>query len=220
MNFLTICQRVHNIVGYQGQFTSVNVTGYQATLVAAVKDAYEDIQRYRTDWDWIKAQRDINVVAGTNIYTLDDLWGGVVDSADLSQYRYINYHSPRRVERLIYVDYDAYVLMDFTNWNDKEPRLWSVRPWDKALVISPVDGNYTLEMHYLRDLHELVSNTDEPILPPRHHQLLVYGAIMKLSTFTGDPTLFDTYSTKYAIEMGQLMREENPVKTVRKRPIA
>ncbi len=77
-----------------------------------------------------------------------------------------------------------------------------------------------MEIHYIRSLDELVANGTIPVLPLRHHQLIIYGAITKLSTFIGNGTLFDTYSMKYAEGMGQLMREENPVKTIRKRPIA
>ena len=39
MNYLQICQRVHDIAGFQGQFTSVQVTVYQAVGTTAVKDA-------------------------------------------------------------------------------------------------------------------------------------------------------------------------------------
>lgn len=218
MQFLTICQRVHDLVGYQGQFTSVQATGYQATLVQAVKDAYEDVQRYRVDWNYLKSRRDINVSDAAMEYTIAELWG--TDTPDFSSYRYINYDNGRRKVRLMEVTYDAYVLMDFSNWNNKEPRVWSYKPWDKSLLISPVDKVYTLDLHYLKKLHQMTSNTDVPIIPDRHHQILVYGAVMKLATFTGDSTLFDTYSVKYAEELGQLMREENPAKRVSKRPIA
>lgn len=219
MQYLTICQRVHDLIGYQGQFTSVQATGYQATITRAVQDAYEDIQRYRVDWQWLKNVRNINVSDASDEYTIDELWGAGNLPHDFSSYRYINWTKDNRTRRLIEVPYDAYMLMDFENFGSYEPRLWSYKPWDKSLLISPVDKVYTLELHYLKTLDRLTNNTDVPLIPERHQQAIIYGAVMKLSTFTGDPTLFDTYSVKYAEELGQLMREENPRKVVTKRPI-
>ena len=221
MNYLTICQRVHDTVGFQGQFTSVLTGGYQAVITQAVKDSYEDIQRYRKEWQWLKNHRDVNVSDLKSEYTLEELWGAGF-TQDLASYRYINWYDTSgptvRKFRLIPVEYDNFILMTFSE--PHEPRLYSVRPWDKALLISPVDANYTLDLHYVQTLDQLVNNTDEPQIPLRHQQAIIYGAIMKVSTYTGDPTLYDTYSVKYAEELGQLMREENPARSVTKRPIA
>ena len=217
MNYLTICQRVHDIVGFQGQFTSVQATGYQAVVTQAVKDSYEDVQRYRAEWNWLKASKDINVSDLADVYTLEDLWGAGF-TPDLAAYRYINWYDGTRKFRLREIHYDRFILMDFPE--PHQPRLYTVRPWDKALLISPVDQVYTLDLNYTLTLDQLVNNTDEPKIPLRHQQAIVYAAVMKVSTYTGDPTLYDTYSVKYAEEMGQLMREENPARWVTKRPIA
>ena len=220
MTYLQICQRVHEIAGFQGQFTSVQATGYQAILTQAVRDAYEDVQRYRSDWHWMHVNKDINVDNLKDRYEISDLFGaGDIPFAD---YLYINWYKPsttRRV-RLKEVPYDAFLFISFTDEQTKEPRLWTQEPTGKALVISPVDQVYTLDLHYIRALDDLTSNTQEPIVPARFHQILVYGALMKLSTYIGNPTLYDEYSVKYAEILGQLMREENPAKTVRKRPVA
>lgn len=218
MNYLSLCQRVHEIAGFQGQFTSVDVTGYQSVITQAVKDAYEDIQRYRKEWNWLKSTRTINVSDAATEYTIEELWAGA--TPDFAEYRFIDYHRARGIFRLIEVPYDAFVLMDFSSWGNKEPYYWSSRPWDKALLISPVDQVYTLDLHYTKKLDVLKVNTDVPKIPDRHHQLIVYGALMKVSTFMGNPTLYDTYNVKYSEELGQLMREENPAVRVIKRPIA
>lgn len=214
MNYLEICRRTNDIVGFQSDVASVDTTGYQATLTAAVKDAYEDIQRYRPDWNFMKAKRSINVSNLATEYSLETLWAG--DTVDLAEWQYINYD----YRRLGFIHYDTFVLTDFSGYNNKEPRGWSVVPATKDLLITPVDQVYTLEAHYIRTLHELSGNNSVPILPKRFHQLIVYSAIMKLSTFVGNLTLYDTYSMKTSMLMGQLMREENPAKVVRKRPLA
>ena len=219
MTFLEICQRVHDLVGFQGRFTSVDATGYQAVLVQAVKDAYDDVQRYRKDWNWLKDHRSINVDNSKTTYTTKDLWGN--DTPDFAEYRHINWYDTSGTQdrkfRLIYVPYDAFMLMKFSE--PHQPRYWTSEPWSKSLLISPVDQLYTLDLHYTRTLDPLVNNGDTPDIPERHQMMIVYGAVMKLSTFVGNPTLFDTYSFKYSEGMGQLLREENPAKTVRKRPV-
>lgn len=214
MNFLQICQRVNEIVGFQGSVKSVTPTGYQSVLVTAVKDTYEDIQRYRPDWEWLKSSRSINVSNAKQQYTLTELWAG--DTVDLIEYRYIVYD----YRRMMFIPYDEFVLRDFTNYTPTDPKMFTVEPASKDLIIQPIDQLYTLQLHYTKQPDELTINTDVPVIPLRHHQLIVYGAIMKLSTFVGNPTLYDTYSVKYAEALGQLMREENPAKIIRKRPIA
>jgi hypothetical protein len=218
MNYLAICQRVHEIAGFQGQFNTVETTGYQSVITQAVKDAYEDVQRYRPEWNYLKTRRNINISEASDEYTLGELWTAG-ETPDLAAYRHINWYNPDtdRSMRLLEVPYDDFVLMQFSK--PGEPRLFSIRPWDKALLISPVDQVYTLDLHYTKTLHQLVNNTDEPLVPLRHRQTIVYGALMKVSTYTGNPTLYDTYALKYAEEMGQLMREENPARRVTKRPV-
>jgi hypothetical protein len=212
MTYLELCKRTNSIVGFQGVISSVTATGYQETLTTAVRDAFEDIQRYRSDWDWMKATRDINVGSSSNSYTLTTLWAG--STVDLSEYRYILYDYKEMREYW----YDDYQTVEWTN--SGKPRYYAVEPNGKDLVISPVDATYTLQLHYMLTLQELSANGDIPRLPLRHHQLIIYMAIMKLSTFIGNATLYDTYSVKAAEGLGQLLREENPGKEIRKRPLA
>jgi len=214
MNYLEIARRTNDTTGFQGVVNSIDSTGYQSTLMSAIKDAYEDIQRYRPDWDWMKTYRQVNVSDLKQSYTLEELFAG--DTVNLAEWLYLNYD----YRRMRNIHYDDYMLTDFSGSTAGEPKLFAIDPATKGLLISPVDGPYTLDLHYVRTLDKLVKNTSVPILPARHHQLIVYGAIVKLSTFIGNGTLYDTYSMKYAEGMGQLMREENPAKVIRKRPIA
>lgn len=217
MNYLALCQRVNDVVGFQGQVNSVATDGYQAVLTTSVKEAYEDIQRYRKDWDWLRGTKEVNVGPGTEEYTLETLWGS--STPDLAEYYYITYvDSNGKTQPLKRYTYDSVQLLE--DEDPSEPRWFTNDPVTQALIINPVDVNYTLKIYYFKKLHQLTANTSIPLLPDRHHQLIVYGAVMKLSSYVGNATLFDTYSVKYAEELGQLMREKNPAKTIRKRPIA
>lgn len=216
MNFLSICQRTHDIVGFQGQFTSVQATGFEAVLVTAVQDTYQDVQRYRTEWDWLRQTRQINVSDVKTVYTLDELWGA--DTPDLASYLYINWTSARRIQRLRQIHYDDFQFL--VDPQPGDPRAWTYDLQTMNLEITPVDQVFTLDLYYTKSLDALLNNIDVPLIPDRHHQILVYGACMKLSTFVGNPTLYDTYAIKYAEELAQLMRESNPVKRVTKQPVA
>jgi len=214
MNYLEIARRTNDVTGFQGVVNSVDTSGYQSTLTAAIKDTYEDIQRYRPDWNWMRMYRQVNVSDAKEYYTLEELWAG--DEVNLAEWLYLNHD----YKRLRNIHYDDYMLLDLSTGTPSKPKGFALEPASKNLLITPVDAVYTLDLHYIRTLDKLVKNTDTPVLPARHHQLIVYGAITKLSTFIGNGTLYDTYSMKYAEGMGQLMREENPAKVVRKRPIA
>ena len=214
MNFLTICKRVNDIAGFQGVVTSVTPTGYQAVLVQAVKDAYEDIQRFRTEWDFMHKKKSVNVSNATNYYSLADLWGA--ETPDLAVWRHVNYD----YERLTEYSYEAYELVDQEDYEGGEPRFYSIDPATNGLYVSKLDQLYTLEIYYTSTFDELTTATQIPAIPERFHQAIVYGAVMKLATYVGNPTLFDTYARQYAEAMGQLMREQNPPKFVRKMPVA
>lgn len=192
----------------------MDASGYQAVITQAVTDTYEDIQRYRDDWDFLQAQKTIAVGPSQDIYPLATLWG--TETPDLARWKHINYDYRRLQE----MEWNTYELYDFSNWTGQKPIYWAWRPYDYALCISPVGTNYSLEMYYYKELDILTLNTSVPIIPTRHHQLLVYGALMKVASYLGNMTLFDTYSIKYAEELGQLMREANPPKRIYKRPIA
>ena len=211
MNYLQLCQRVHDIAGFQGQFNSVSATGYQAVIVRAVQDAYEDIQRYRDDWDFLQKRKVVGVGPSQSVYTLADL-----GLENLQQYKYVNFNSRRMME----MEFETYQLYDFSNWSTHQPHYWS---WEYATMdfyISPVGENYDIEINYIDELDTLSINTDTPRILSRHHQCIVYGALMKVGTYLGKMTLYDMYAIKYAEALGQLMRESNPPKRITKRPIA
>jgi len=212
MNYLQMCQRVHDIAGYQGTFNSVDATGYQTVITRAVQDAYEDIQRLRDDWDFLQGERTVSVGPSQNVYTLAELFG--TDTIDLAHWKYVIYDYRRLQE----MTWDLYNLTNFANWSG-EPHSWAWRPYDRALMLSPVKENSNITIYYIKELDELTLNTSEPTLPKRHHQCIIYGALMKVATYLGNVTLFDMYAQLYAQELNQLMREANPPKSITKRPI-
>lgn len=214
MTFLEIVRRVNAITGFQGEIKSVDATGYQEVLITAVKDAYEDIQRYRSDWEFMKTSRQISVSDAKEEYTLTELWAG--DTVDLANYRFIVYD----YKPLTFIPYEDFVLIDYSQYTGGKPNEFTVDPDSKNLIISPVDTNYTMTLHYTRTLDVLSSNTQVPLIPINFHQLIVYMAVMTVSTYLGNPTLYDTYSVKTSITLGQLLRDSNPAKVIRKRPIA
>ena len=216
MNFIELCQKAQKYSGVQGSITStVNVQSgsQEALIIDAVRNAWIDIQNYRSDFKFLRDEVLLQLVQGTTEYSVEDVLGINPDFSEWKVDRFIYDYSP-----LEYVKYDNWVLVEDTT--EGEPQRFTVRPSDKALFFNSVDGTYALTLQYYRDVQELTANTDTPILPNRFHYLIVYGAVMDIATSTGDLLNYQRFALKYSQALGQLMRAETPKKKIYLNPIA
>jgi len=215
MNFLQLCQETNTYCGFQGSITAVTgVTGYQARLIQEVKRAWMDIQRERYNWDFLRKSEDFDTDSSTTEYSLATIFG----TADHDFGRWITNSIMYDYEPLKYVDYDYYLTLDRTG-SSGEPGYFTIHPQSKNLILDPLDGIYTITAHYFRTPQELTDTADVPLVLSKHHWAIVYKAAMGLAGFVGNPTLYQSAALEYSRAFGELLRDENPGKTIEMRPI-
>lgn len=206
--FLAICQEVSNIVGLQGTIQSVStVSGYQATLIQHVKNAYEDIQSYRDEWDFLRDSVDIVLTQGAT-------GSGVFSDVQRWDIRHIYYDSTP----LSIVSHDWYIQTKQSEAAQGRPSIVAQDITTRRLYFNPVDAGYTIVAYYWKVPETLSANTDVPIIPISYHKLLIYRAAADFSAFIGNGNLYQTYNTKADTLMGKLLRDNNPAKRVTLRP--
>ena len=217
MNFLKLCQEVNTYCGFQGSVSSVSVTGgYQAKIIQAVKKAWIDIQTERTEWRFLSYNVQFDTVDGTNEYSPTTIFDPAEPTIAIWNKGSILYnYTP-----LIYMDYDLWIRKDLTETQSGTPSHFSIKPQDNSLLIYPVTDIYSINAHYWRTPQELLLTATIPILPEKHHWIIVYKAALGLSAFVGNQSIHQDASFNYAKAWGNLMRDENPVQHMYMRPIA
>lgn len=221
MTYVELARAVRARMGLQGSGPSDvgSTIPIEQQIVQAVYDTWIDIQNYRTDWRWMRNTDSFETSAGVTVYALSSIFD--------PGYRFRNFHKEtfyvtvdNQKQLMRFLNYDTFQQMyNNTDTNNKFYD-FTIRPWDNAVVIPPPDAVYTVNFDYQKSNQLLANNSDTPEMPTQHHNLIVYGALEKMGIAILSMEQYDHYSQQYAIEMGQLMREQIPKKTVKTRSIA
>ena len=221
MNFLTICQEVNKLVGLQGNILSVTtVSGYQATLVKYVQNAYDDIQNLRDQGDFLKSSVSISLVAGTTTYTIEDIFN-LTPTQVTAQYNPLAAWDTKKffysTSVLSYVPYEWFTLYDYASNAASTPSYFTIGLFDSGyrnLIFAPVSGPFSVTAFYYKKAQELDANTDIPSLPEEFHRLIVYRAAGDFAGFIGNGNLYQLYNQKADVLLSKLMRTNNPSKKI------
>jgi hypothetical protein len=211
--FLEICQDVYSALGLQGSFSDVNASNDTKIIAQSVRDAWEDIQLYRTDWKFLQAETTLSLVTSRDEYDTTFIFGS--SDNDFGHWDTRNF---------IY-DYESLEELHYDRWRRLEqntankPIRFTVRPSDNTLLFNPLDTSYDVDLSYYKTPQILENNTDVPILPQAYHQLLMYKGLINASVWFSSGEMYQ-YSTVRADQlMGRLMREQLPSKRVQNRPL-
>jgi hypothetical protein len=215
MNFLQLCQKANTLSGLQGVVSNAaTATGYQATLVEFVAQAWIDIQDLRKDWPFMRDSVSFTTTASQSEYTLLQIFG-----VDVSQtiarwvpnmILYIDSNSYSTA--LLQYTYDQYVYQDIAQQDTGLPNRYAEDPVDKHLYINPPDSTYNITAHFYTLPVRLSGNTDTPTLPLSYHMLIAYQGAAHMAAYMGNSNLFQINQQKATAMIGMLMRSELPAK--------
>lgn len=193
--FLQLCQHVHRHVriGEDAPGTApLSVTGQQgvlAEIVGWVQDAYADIQADQDDWRFQEGSAIVLVPAGAR--TVDV----AASTADYDAWRPYTGDLCRRHILAHYngqggADQQPVWFVEWERWRGGmyergaagdatgKPTQFTVRP-DGLLRLYPTpDAPVVLTLAYRRATQVLTGDNDVPILPTRHHDAIVWRALM------------------------------------------
>lgn len=167
--------------------TVVGAAGRQRRIVGWTRQAWEIIQRQRSDWSFVRAPFTAALVPGETIYTGADL--GIADfrrwlspAERLSTFSLydptIGKGDEQRLVPISYREYDDRFSIGLHDAN--RPGQFAIG-FDGALHVGPTpDKVYALRGWYRRGIQSLTADTDVPFVDPDHHQMIVWRALMLL----------------------------------------
>lgn len=221
MTFLELCAAAavdSGLVADTNTITAVTAqTGRKARIVRAVVQAWEDIQKARNDWIFMRGQFTASLVVGQSSYTAAEL--GIAS-------RFRSFVRDADAEGFLphYLYDSAIGVSDQTGLAEISDAMWQMaygrgeqtnsRPVDYALVGSsfnlgpPPDDTYTIKGWYRKAPQTLAADADEPDLPSHHHSVIKWKAIMDLHG--GDAAFADRLvaQARYAADYRALVDEQ------------
>jgi hypothetical protein len=193
--FLQLCQRVardSGTVSGDRPTTVVAQTGRLGDIVRWTNDAWNDIQRSRREWRWMRTEFSGSLANGTQRYTSTALgiatrfgdW--VCEGEDEARWSlYLTATGVSDEGPLAFLDWDTFYRTQLrgTPPTSSKPRFFSIDD-AKQLVFSPIpDAIYTLRGLYKKSAQTLSVDADTPEMPEDFHRLIVFEALKKLGTF-------------------------------------
>lgn len=226
--FLDLCKDVHRIVRIgedppgTAPDTVIGQEGVLSEIVSWVQDAYLQIQENQTEWAFREKAATITVAAGVR----------TVDAALLP--------SDYEALRPFTADFDCrHILVApvgqgavaqqpvwFVPWEDwrggryergqasvttGQPNYFTVIP-DGSLRLYPTpDTAVDLTIAYTRTLHALTNDGDQPIIPARFQQAIVWRALLYYTDSREKAQeSYQKWERRYVSELGRLKREQLP----------
>lgn len=196
--FVELAQELRRLCGIQGSGpTDVETaTGIELELANYIKNAWIDIQTHPKQWRWMI--RDWYQSGTTPLQTADDtndyvIQTGVdmVEAIMIDTFRsYFTATGTTDRQRMLYVAYrkfqNAYSVVTAAN---ERPIMVTRTPNDRLRFHPQPDGIYSIEFEHFKTPQILVTNTDVPEMPARHHQLIVYEGLKRFGNITDAPEL-------------------------------
>ena len=217
MNFLALCQSVREKCGISGlgPLSVINQTGEMQRLVNWVNEAWEDIQNWNENWNWMRRDFTLQTVAGQRFYAVPAI---APDQAHwhLDSLRCYKTADGQQAEQFLaylsYGDFRNTHMFGSMNIQTGKPLIFSVRPRDKALFLGPLPNEtYTVYGEYQASASRMVTNTDTPgmgYFPEGFHMMIVHRAVMKYAEYEGAGPLYGAAQVNFRQAMRGLEKAQ------------
>lgn len=212
MTFLEICQRLREKAGVSGSGPT-NVTGQVGELdllVNLVKNAWLDIQNLKKTWNflWVEGQ-ELTIVPD----------GGPYNVANFN--RFATRPTVDGTNWLTEIDYFTYKSRyDVSVTVRARPNNIIVRPDRKIIFENNPSTNHTVNFDYYRTPQELLVSSDVPLMPARHHMVIVWFALLRYAQGEEANNLISTADLEYKKVMASLQNDQLPTSQVLTTPLA
>lgn len=214
--YLQLCQKMRQNCrdAGTGPSTVVSQTGLLKNVVDWIADAWNDIQTQSLNWRWMTSQFTVNTVASDDTYLYSDCTDSRA-SAVITRFAawrfnqsvplcYLTSGGVSGQYRLIpmpWEDFKDIYKFGSQQSNTGMPIHITINEHDEILLGPNPDAVYTVTGEYQRGPLTLSANADEPDMPSRFHDLIVYRAIEK---YAANYVKQEQYS-RALVEGGRLM---------------
>lgn len=204
MNFLDIVNQVRSEAGVAGGDLTTLQTGLNAESTRFVnwaKSEWRRLQAESDQWRFLRVDGEFQTTAGQSVYTAQQAQA-TDDATDTGTAILADWvPSSFRVSTVGASYRDESILVWYQAWEDfrdvyryGSARTTQGRPVSvtqdpqRRLHLGHVpDAAYVITYEFVRTPQELVLDDDEPIMPARFHEVVVYRALRAYGIFTSAP---------------------------------
>jgi hypothetical protein len=218
MNYLNLCDTLIKEAGLsEGGIASVSgQSGIKQKVVRWVSSAWVEIQNKR-DWNFLWQEGSFNTTVGKQSYhPVEDL---ALAPALRRWNPYSVIHSTSDGNKY-YLQYVAWDNFDNTLSSNGQPTQFTLKPDGTLKFNSVPTAVSTVSFEYIRDPQVLESNTDEPMMSSRHHDVILYQAMAYLAAEQDAPELYQDASRQLMTRLADMSAEMLPNTSVANVPLA
>lgn len=217
-SFIDIVNRARSECGVTGNplTTLSGVTGESLRFKNWVAEAYMEIQRKHTDWEWLRESFSITTVDAQQVYTLANI--GISETFGKwkpDTFRIYTTALGYSTETFMYPT--AYESFRDT-WQfganravKNRPTTFAVFP-NKSLGLGPAPDatGYTVVGDYYTQPVEMADDDDVPAFPSKFHMLLVYEAMKHYAWYESAAEVYQRGDVKAGALMSELEFDQLP----------
>lgn len=221
--FLELCndvERESGTVSSNARITDVTqATGYQADIVAWVREAYKLIQVARSDWQWMIEEFEDSLIPGTARYLPTDLgldrFSSWLTDIPSQQYYPFSIYNPAVGKG----DENSIARIEFGAWRNmydrgaeqrNRPIHYAISRKNELCVGQVPDKPYIIRGEYRLSPQILTENTDVPEMPEDFHHAIYLRALILLGEQDEAPVTIASAQNKYDNVMQQLVNSQTP----------
>lgn len=214
--YLDLAKKLHQEAGLSGTGPAsvLSQVGMAKKVVDWVSDAWDDLQALRTDWKWMwKSDGLITMVPAQRGYDLVGL-GFLVNEVVRDSIRIRISGEPATERWLTWLDYEDFRAA-FMSGVEQSGQSTSVTV-DPAgyMKLNPVpDAAYEVRFEYYKTPTTLVNNTDEPDMPERFQQVIVWSALMSYCAHDENVSLYQAAEKNYRKWLYRVRNSQLPTTT-------
>lgn len=225
MTFLELCRKVYMRAGYSGNGPASveNQSGQSARVVDYVDEAWQEIQRSRTNWHFMRRRFRATTspgIAVVSIANAEKITGNLIHSIDRNSW-YSQASGELTGGRMMYAHSDK------RRWIESSESIIVGRPqhfWESTsgIRVSPLpDREYEITGDYYITAQAFASTESDqnkrrplseksPSMPEHYHMAIAYLAMRELGAFEESANLYSIGDSNYRKIFGQMLKTQTP----------
>jgi hypothetical protein len=230
VNLLQLTQALKRETGLSGAGPSsvVTATGDDARLFGWINWAWRDIQLMHESWLWRRGsalgQTTTPSMAHDIIapgFGLSDFGGWKNESREYKPSAWRVSDGQQSEQALSYMTWDEYRARFIAGTHEAGAvRFWSTSP-DGVLWLGPIpDSAHMVRADYIKDVIDLLADTDTPAMPSRFHNIIIWRALIEYGGYDAASEVYQRADRNYSLAMPALLRSQLPAIRIMARPLA
>jgi hypothetical protein len=230
MTFLELARKVAQESGTTSGInlpgTVTGQTGHLKNIVSWTADAWNIIQRQKSDWRWMRREFEKTILADLGTYDPSsvgaDRHSKWITSSEVTLSNPTD--TTGRENHLLFVEWGKFRALRMTGAARlvrSRPSEWSISPRDEFVMWPIPDIVYTVRGEYQQSPQTLAADADVPEMPEQHHDLIWQEALLLLAVGTESFDQVRDWNANASRSRSSLVQLQTPqIRFDKMRPIA